>query len=501
MASPLLSLPRELRDIIYELCVWSEGGYSYNFETNKLKRADGGRIDASLALTCRQIADEMSGLPLTVNQITFSTFFSEQTREQTGRFHSGFMRKMDGQALLLRILAPKLLTSSMARIASERYPMFAPILENWRQKDRAVVIRRFRYTSCGEAPSIFADFVQFTLNLLAEHEDFFKEAKAVPRFWSDFLGCKAVELCNAPSPPWIIPTVDELDAFDAWSEPESSPPRYFDHLMYSYSAASAALRFFQSVSIDIRMHIRHVVLREDYESVVRPASHGRGFIPFCLENPQLRVERFVNLWQNAFPVRPKRWYLYGIGVDMRMRTAAPDSLRDGNNLSACAITKSVGEWIVECLLLPSLGMPQRSFTLVLDGKPVPEATTAAFSVVQRDAAWQTALDLCYACGRLPKPSWINRRQQTGYMYEELPKAIREVSQTSSLVRCNFNPGVPYDPEALVEARTGWSQQDWEQDWAKHEPQTFETESPLPPWHVLRWHRVLPCPGDEGLLQF
>jgi hypothetical protein len=63
-SSFLLSLPRELRNMIYETYVWSNEGYAYNHKTNKILRADGNHIELSLSLTCRQIAYEMSGLAL-----------------------------------------------------------------------------------------------------------------------------------------------------------------------------------------------------------------------------------------------------------------------------------------------------------------------------------------------------------------------------------------------------------------------------------------------------
>jgi hypothetical protein len=51
---------------------------------------------------------------------------------------------------------------------------------------------------------------------------------------------------------------------------------------------------------------------------------------------------------------------------------------------------------MEALALPSLGMPEHSFTLILDGSPTPEHTSDIFrTVVQRDAAWQDALNYSY----------------------------------------------------------------------------------------------------------
>lgn len=50
-------------------------------------------------------------------------------------------------------------------------------------------------------------------------------------------------------------------------------------------------------------------------------------------------------------------------------------------------TKAIGTWIAEAFRLPSLGMPEGSYTLVFDRDLMsPEKSTAAFALVQRDAA-------------------------------------------------------------------------------------------------------------------
>ena len=85
---PLLRLPRELRDLIYEEYVRVDGGYVYNPETNRLAHADGSPIDLSLRRVCRQLASEVQGLALKLNTITFETCFSEASREDAGMHHA-----------------------------------------------------------------------------------------------------------------------------------------------------------------------------------------------------------------------------------------------------------------------------------------------------------------------------------------------------------------------------------------------------------------------------
>lgn len=81
----------------------------------------------------------------------------------------------------------------------------------------------------------------------------------------------------------------------------------------------------------------------------------------------------------------------------------PDTLFE-KNLTAHSITKDIGIWYVEYLELPQLGMPDGSFTLVLDSNPIPHKAAEIFIVVQRDAAWQCAFDTCYATGLLEQLS-------------------------------------------------------------------------------------------------
>lgn len=176
-----------------------------------------------------------------------------------------------------------------------------------------------------------------------------------------------------------------------------------------------------------------------------------------------------------------------------------EGLLDDDQCPAERITKSVGMWVAEALILPSLGMPKDSFTLILDGNPTPDHTSHVLrSVIQRDLIWQAALDISYTRGLLPTPSWLDRRLRKGFMYEGLPDAMQKLSKKGSLVQTNFNLDIisidldspPQEVERLLEEHQGWTVQDWVRGWAKHKPAGFQTEAPLPPWHLLRWQGVV-----------
>jgi hypothetical protein len=71
--------------------------------------------------------------------------------------------------------------------------------------------------------------------------------------------------------------------------------------------------------------------------------------------------------------------------------------------------------------------------------------------------------------------------------------MRSLREDSALTRCNFDPGQPDSPEALVDEDNGWSLEDCKRGWDMHELREFETEWPLRLWHVLCWQCVIPSP--------
>jgi hypothetical protein len=509
----LLRLPRELRDEIYHYYLINEDGYTYNFNTNKLVQANGTPINLSLAFTCRQIAHELDGLAFRTNTITFSTFFSEATRKEAGLFNIAIQEKQSEEFRRLRFFArTPLFSPDVAQAAREHYPMFSPVIEQW-CRDRSAWIHQNRPLTYGEPRSLFASFVHFTLKNIRERPDFLERTK-VPNGFMANMAQSALELLSdrpkllslikpladffttwsttddpalsySSTQPWDILDGEELQSFIATFT--TTQWKYDEHARYPYSAASQVIRFFRSLTKRSFLQVRNVILREDFESVAIPECHGVGLIPFCTENPNLRVERFVSLWQNAFPVRR---YEY-VEREASSRHVQNPWWLHNDKLRSSDITQSVGAWIVEADLLPSLGMPKDSYTLVLDGDPTPAKSSEAFEIVKRDAAWQAALDIGCARGSFPTPTWFERRlMPVGYHYEALPSVMQRLSRDSSLIRCNFDPGPPHSAQALFDAHSSWTLAQWVQEWFSHEPSSFETESPLPPWYQLRWHRVI-----------
>ncbi|KAF5846217.1 hypothetical protein GGP41_003602 [Bipolaris sorokiniana] len=260
-----------------------------------------------------------------------------------------------------------------------------------------------------------------------------------------------------------------------------------DITIFRCSAAALALQFFNSCTEKVRNSVRKILLIEDEMSVGQYHTHGRGFISLCQKNKKLHIEHLVNLWKTVFAPNSNLqerylddWCYQGV-----------DSMQN-DRLQASEVSQLVGNWMVEALALPSLGMPEGSFTLVLDGDPIPEHTSKVFRIMQRDAAWQAALGLCCSRGLLPKPSSRQRGYNSCFIFEGFPEVMQTLSTTSSLIRCNFDLGVPYDVEAIIENYRDLDWDGWYSQWFSHSPSEFQTEPPLPPWHELRWLRGLPC---------
>lgn len=486
----LLRLPRELRDLIYEEYVRVDGGYIYNPETNRLAQADGSSIDLSLRLVCRQLASEFQGLALKLNTITFETCFSETSREDAGMYHAMIKRIAWRKREVVRTFAPQLFTPRMAKVVADTYPRLSPVLEGWsRRSEPELRVLATPDVDCGEVPSIWRDCLSAVLSQISEHSDFdatvLEEGKARPR-WIPSNSRHMSELINASPVLWHIPSRAERNELAAVAKVGPSYPFYKQRTKYTYSAASLALRFLQSLPDTALAAIRSIRLLESHETVAHPECHGRGFIKICQQYPSICIQRFASLWKAVFDVELESRLNYSSfnedGVDSFMF--------ERDRLAASDITYAVGTWVTEALTLPSLGMPHGCFTLILDGNPTPDYMTEIFDVVQRDVAFQAALDVAYATGSLPAPTWVARRRCTGYMFDVLPAFIQTLSTDSPLVRCNFDPGQTHDANKIADERREWTPRDWKESWDRHSPREFQTKAPLPPWHELRWQYVI-----------
>ncbi|KAJ3540952.1 hypothetical protein NM208_g4830 [Fusarium decemcellulare] len=141
MSSPyphttLTTLPFEIRDQIFRSYFTVDGGYVFNGDSEKLSMADGNPIDFSLMYTCRLIADDTKGMPLSVNTIHFSTVHRSDWNGVAGCFNyvSTFYRLLE-RDMVSRLA--RFLTPDMYSHLALKFPSFMPQLR--------IALRQYEY--------------------------------------------------------------------------------------------------------------------------------------------------------------------------------------------------------------------------------------------------------------------------------------------------------------------------------------------------------------------
>lgn len=481
-------------------------------------------IDLELMLSCRQIAAEMRGLALKINTITFTTVAPDAKQSNLRYFEKTAPDWWDAvfKCLQEKDFNHPLRSSakdwwpvpnfdeSVCRAVSEAFPKFEPHLRLIQRlasepSRHPPFFDYFSGTSripdgqvawedtgelqtwYGEVPSLQQQAALATLKLISSRSCWSEKA------WSDVeedFRLRPRRSHRVPTPeraadliryhslykPWTIVEDDASNEImyddlhlaynrhDQKTEHEYSMRNSFqeNRTRYFLSAASTAIHFLENIPGQ-RKNIRKIILDERYPGQRYSECHGLGFIEFCKENPQLRIERRANLWKNVW----------------QTNTIFP--ILDG-----FTITSEVTYWIIEALALVPAGMPPGSFTLVLDGDPAPEQCTKLFQQVHRDAAWQKALLESFDRGILPEFAYHDKRRLDGYVFEDFPQALRDIARgTCRAVRANFDVGEPWDVEALIEARREWTTLEWEESWGEsREYDDYQTEPPLPTWKEL-----------------
>ena len=435
LQSPLFRLPRELRDQIYGHYLLCDTGLEYNFDKNKLTRADGEHIDLSLTYVCRQAAAELHGLALRLNTVTFRTARPSESSNNLGLFCAALRKLHRNKNRLLDEIARSGLTDKSEAFISLVYPQFAPLLRAWRNDGPIMPVFHTNYGH-GEPPSVYRDFVNFALHVLKDSPHSSKSS-GLPRL--------------PHLEPWQYPDDEVLGEIVSIVFAGDSSVCIMGPDRCLVSAASCAIRFLKSLPTSIRSELRQVDLIEDRESVAYPECHVRGLIPFCQKNEKLRIHRRVDLWWNLL------WGFHG-GIHM---------------MCSSAVVNTVAEWMVEAMALPLLGMPSRAFKITFeDSESAPDQVCWIFDVLQRHVAWQVALDLSFERQGLPTPTWNDRRLCAGADYDALPQILQNISSHDSFIHYDALLRSTYDPARIIDQFEGESVTEWQEYRRKHYAPSF-----------------------------
>ncbi|KAM0418782.1 hypothetical protein ACHAPT_012292 [Fusarium lateritium] len=246
--------------------------------------------------------------------------------------------------------------------------------------------------------------IAYSLRLVKQREEK-RFAELINRVFPHWTGSQSpLELEDIWLKPWAMPEYSVLrrigQLFEdgpAWQRIEdwhpgrrnspSDPPEaeepeaiWLFREKFRLSAAAVAIWFLERLPVQSRRHLRNVLLHEDHVSMHNPESHAHGFIPFCKDNPRLRIERRISLFGNAFHHVPQ----------ISRLTAMVEKTNDeGRSLRCLGISQNLSGWLLEALDAVDAGMPATSFTLALDGEPAIDTCSDIFQqVVHRDIAWE-----------------------------------------------------------------------------------------------------------------
>ena len=451
--SKLFSLPSELRNLVYGYYLTAPGGYHYRYETNRLTEMDGTLIDLEFLYTCKFAAAEMHGLIFTLNTVKFSTFYNEATSDHAGQYHYMQLRDEGSRSRLLRAFRGCIDQDSCNKLEAD-FPQFLPVIRQLHGMG-VISVDGLADDSWGEAPSLYRRFVIRALEALLEDADWNMEGS----------NHKTIEVVSLQHSPWLIPDSNEIADIRRSLQHNLHLLQSLQRTKYSFSAASAAIRFFSSMPASIRCRFRRVLLDENHVAAAWPECHVQGLLPYCQENGALRIERRVDLWRNALPAGASRMNGFYCGQG-RLRP-----------LRAEYITRScLAPWIMEALALDDLGMPPQCFKLVFNGQPIPARSAEVFKIVQRDAAWQTVFEE-HRADHHNKMSWFETRRNAGYQMRGFPEALAAIADDTSIVSCNFSLASFDYSSSIRQAAQGWSMKEWEEQWSKHEPRTFDAQAP------------------------
>ncbi|KAF6824868.1 hypothetical protein CPLU01_10634 [Colletotrichum plurivorum] len=497
-----LDLPGELRNAIYGHYATPEGGYVVDPQSNKLKTSKGDAPDLALMFTCKKVAYELKSHVLGYNTLTFSTYcppFHHDWRDgqpipDAFDLIMQTVTQVFGLSLDSKTLPDAFFYSDIDKVVSSAYPSLAPYLKHLRTKeDRDVPIRTGLRGSAGQVPSVFRSFARSLMREIVARQ---LQYKAAP--FQHYSQDGLQSLVSLDPEPWSIPTAADISRMKAIINDLSLPglPRTRSSVEYKerrvkryFSAAAVAIRFLKSLSANDRQHLRTIILEEDHIGVAFSECHGLGLIPFCHENPRLRVDRRANLWRNVLQTTTAHhtWYDFRSGYTLGI----------ARSLDAHTISYVVGIWMMEALELGRAGMPAGSFTLTFTGGPGHQTCSDMFrAVVWRDATYQSAVETCIERRIIPFASWADKQRSPpddnvtrAYWwssFDGFPQAVRDMFAGRSIVRCDFPISCDGERDAEDYIReNGW---DTILYWAYYRwvdrPRSYSRVKPDPSWEEM-----------------
>jgi len=416
--------------------------------------------ELDLSRTCRTVADEMKGIHLQVNTITFTPCCLEREedsfrglRSLSARFEH-LLHSVRWTKLLMLHYAAELVTEEVIVRVIEACPAmssnFRAILRNIRLGNDfwgfSTELSLSRDTFCAS----FCEAVQMSLDLIADHPQFdhlislaCSKSNHYPGNRSPFRAGSHQQILAWRPDPWLIPTVDNLTSVEALLMPPDSEsydwPRIYSQVKFYFSATAIRIATLGRLTTEARKPIRSIILSENCRAVSSPDAHAEGLIPFCTENKQLRILMQAGFTTNLVP----SYWEWAILMD---KTTSSRLFGD-----QCCYPRILVDWLMRIAALPSRGMPSGSFVVDLNAR---QPKAALFWTCQE----------CVAAKRLQLPQHLvnydldNPRRgpvpqpftHTWRVPIQLAAVFKDIADGNSLIRLDILPGETWAPIHSVE---------------------------------------------------
>ncbi|KAF4441803.1 hypothetical protein F53441_11930 [Fusarium austroafricanum] len=264
----------------------------------------------------------------------------------------------------------------------------------------------------------------------------------------------------------------------------------------AFSATAAAIRFLGRLPLEQRTQIRRLTLQENSKSVNVPSLHAQGLVPFFKENPMLRVERRVSVFGCIYDKNPSLRYTMR---EWSTTDHIPYPISPGR------FNSSVSCWLLDALAVLVSGIPAESFTFVLDGGSHGDFCTELFQTyIHKAIAESKAYFICLESGIFEsfRPEAFHEKEFHYTMDARFDGAVQHLVNQTSILRSDFNPGVPEDFELFVEEskalRGGDNYDRWiiraRDPWIEKPDDLHDDVMTIPEFEIQTWDDYLEAKG-------
>ena len=492
----LFNLPRELRDLIYEFYVTQRDPLRYFPDDAKLRTQNGDSIDLNLTYVCKQASVELSGMMFRHNTIEFVASLNDNpaTVSRASRFHAMVHDVHQRRLELLNHCRPYI-TAEIIEDATIAFPYCTSLLPVLTSRRRSYTEAPGKAKDWGTVPSEHRDLITYLIQQIQKQPDFMGFRRVLgdfikgPRFLkhAKHMNTLAHPICES----WKTPSDAELDRIEE-TIPGLRGVDFDGSTRYRrcFSAAALAADFLASLPRSLQIAVREIRLHETHIGAGYTECHARALIPYCIENPNMRVKRHVDLWQNVLPG------FYSNGRDIA-RELSLYSVR-GPRMPRPLITETVAIWIDEALALPAAGMPPGAFSLIFDGTF--DYVQYVINVMKYDAVWQESLESCLQHQSIAPPTLgpdncaAGHRGSPLHFSKDFPRKLATILAGDSFISFSgVASSEPISRGTLVdENRTCTTHDAWIQKWKLLSLTSLEPVEPWPSWqHIQRQYTMPP----------